>query len=173
MSSADPVRVIRDAIDRGIVQLIHDSFTITAASPAAIEAAAAVNAYTRSLMYHKHTGMPRRGMLSMLLPPVQLYAVEELERRGWPYDPADVVTADGVRYARPDWETGALLYELVEAELVGRELEALVAARRASRVQWKGIRRFLKRDRRAFDRRAFGLAAYARLASLVRGVALR
>lgn len=114
-----------------------------------IEAAARIGEYTRSLMYHKFTGQPKRGILCRLLPAIPMLTkqdwiavgVDEADLTDCPssfsvddfdVQPIKVLGAD----CSPWWETGALFYEIAESRLAREDCERRLTLRRVTRSEW-------------------------------------
>jgi hypothetical protein len=144
-------------------------------------AAADADNWTRWQLRHRWTGMPRRGFLCQIMPPVNIYPVADLEAWGWPYAPSGVTVHEGVAEAAHKYDTGALWYEVVEMRLNAEDYELRLLLRRVPRWEWRSrqrLRRQLARDARlrprppdepgAAESAAYFALVMARLLGLVR-----
>lgn len=139
-----------------LVAAFDDFFTVTAEQKERIDRAAAVTGcYIRSLMYHKFTGMPKRGLMRQLLPPCDMHTLDywaklgvgpELLREPWT-DPELGVPLYSFVF------DGPVFYEVAERRLDREDYERRLAARTVQRWEWysreKSRRGILRAHRRS------------------------
>ena len=106
--------------------------------PASRAASDAVNDWTRSRLFHKFTRMPVRGFMPRIMPPIEIQSITYWATRGVPE--RDLVAAHAPRgqiHYHPWWETGALLYEIIERKLDREDYQRRLADRTVSRWEWR------------------------------------
>ncbi len=109
-------------------------------SPQAARAVDAIYEFTRSLMYHKFTGMPVRGFMRRIMPAQKLYRECELAaigltvndcNKGYPLQPGEEPLYS------PWWPTDTPLYEVIEDRLDREDCERRLAARTVPKYEWQ------------------------------------
>lgn len=113
-------------------------------------AATAVCQYTRSLMYHRFTGMPKRGFFRRICPVLPVKTREEWLAIG--VRPEHLVTYDAhgpkgtlVEGVQPAWESGDVFYEIAENRLDREDYERRLAARKVEKWEWYSRQRSRRR----------------------------
>ncbi len=113
---------------------LNDAIFKLLADPAQERRAAdALNTFTRSLMYHKFTGMPKRGMIHRIMPPILVADRAYWAARGVPAE--QLVGTEP--YLHPWWDDGSLLYEIMENRLAREDYERRLAARQVTYYEWE------------------------------------
>lgn len=135
--TADEIKSMNEAVFATLEQP-------TSVAPAS---AHAVNDFLRSMMYHKFTGMPKRGFLCRIMPPIVLLSRDQWIARG--VDPNDLVgdefevhdvdTGKKTRavHWKPWWERGDLFYEIAEERLDREDYHRRLAARKVEKFEWR------------------------------------
>lgn len=171
---------------------VNELLSALISSEAGTRAAAAVNDFVRSQMYHQYTKMPKRGVLRRILPPASLKSLDEWERLGVP---ASELREAAAAPGPPDeagesnlfgweYETGELFYEMREGQLAREDYERRLKARTVPRWEWRTrehFRRSQARQGRAGGRRtptesqvlARAYAVFGRLAAQIRAAHAR
>jgi len=108
-------------------------------------AASALREYARSMMYHKFTGMPKRGIARRVMPFFVLMPPAEWLRLG--VDPADF-EEPGSSLTSVWWASDAPFYEISERRLCREDFEKRLAARQVDRLEWRRHSSFERKMRR-------------------------
>lgn len=139
------------------VRKISEEFfqKLSADTPEARRATDAINNYTRSLMYHRFTGMPKRGFMHQITPAQQLRPLAYWDRLGVPRSELQGPSEfDGQELY--SWVLdGPLFYEIAERRLAREDFERRLAARQVPRWEWRShekLRRSLRRPCVGADR---------------------
>lgn len=145
-------------------KLMNEAVFNALATPSAEEKAReAVNSFWRSYMYHKFTGMPKRGMMARIMPPLDVKTkaewlalgiaetdLRQVEHVTYYADVGKPVTLPSDRCV-PRWETGQLFYEIAETRLDREDYQRRLGARRVPRYEWQ-MRESSRRKERSYRR---------------------
>lgn len=151
-------------------------------SPLGNVATVAINNFTRWQMYHRFTGMPKRGFARRIFDVVDVKTREEWLATG--VSPEDLIEVEYTqrnvdtgevtigRSVDPWWHSGKLFYEIAEERLAREDYEQRLAARTVPRYEYESHarreRRLKKEERDKMSRReAF---AYSVMADIVGAV---
>jgi len=122
---------------------------LAADTPETRRAADALNSYTRSLMYHRFTGMPKRGFMHQIMPAKALHPLAHWDRLGVPRSELEGPVTCGAATGLYSWVLdGPLFYEIAERRLAREDFDRRLAARQVQRWEWEShakLQRSLKR----------------------------